>query len=111
MPIDPGTAKQLADAGGWAVAIFETALIAVLVLRGAAKRWYVMGWLYDRTEARADTADLQVERTITAITAMTAAMAAQTTALVAHTTEHAKLVKAMEGLRDELRRGRRDGPA
>ena len=72
MPIDPGTAKQLADAGGWAVAIFETALIAVLVLRGAAKRWYVMGWLYDRTEARADTADLQVERTITAITAMTA---------------------------------------
>lgn len=104
MPFDPATIKQLVDAGGWTVAIAEAIVFGILVLRGAAKRWYVAGWIFDRTEERAEKAETQAERTTEALREMTAVVSAQTTALVAHTTEHAKLVRAMEALRDEHRR-------
>lgn len=47
MPVDPAQAKQLADAGGWAVAIVTWALLAL----GWRRQWFVHGDLYREEKA------------------------------------------------------------
>jgi hypothetical protein len=47
-----------------------------LIIVGAFRRWWVPGWLFDKTEARAEKAENQSERTIEALAANTEAMKA-----------------------------------
>jgi len=114
VPFDPAAIKQLADAGGWTVAIAEAIVIAVLLLRGGAKRWWVFGWLYDRAIERAEKAETQLERTVDALHANTATQVATAQALAvaakAANVDHAKILRAVDALRDDLHRGTPSAP-
>lgn len=50
MSIDPGAIKALVEGGGWAVVVAMILAAGVGVLR----EWWVPGWIYRRSEARAD---------------------------------------------------------
>lgn len=57
--MDPvAIAKSIADLGGWGAFLALVVLIGI----GLMKRWWVMGWMYDRLEARAEKSDIQAER-------------------------------------------------
>lgn len=59
MPLTP---EQIAAAGPWAVlvAILVAGIVALCGL--IVKRLLVPGWMYDRSEARAEKSDTQAER-------------------------------------------------
>jgi hypothetical protein len=50
--------KAIADIGGWAAFLALVALIGV----GGVRRWWVFGWIYDRSEKARETSDTQAER-------------------------------------------------
>jgi len=61
--------KALSDIGGWAAFL----ALAVLILIGGFRRWWVWGWMYDRTESRAERAEVQAERNAASIESQTRA--------------------------------------
>lgn len=61
--------RALADLGGWAAFLVVVVLIAV----GGYRRWWVWGWMWDRTEADRRTSDTQAERNAESLAAMSKA--------------------------------------
>lgn len=61
--IDPATAKQVADAGGWAAFLILCGLLAVSFHRG----WIVPGWVWKIERARSDKLVEQLERNTDAL--------------------------------------------
>lgn len=58
MQLDPSLAKQLADAGGWAVFLVLCGLLIIAFHRG----WIIPGWLWKIERERADKLVEQLER-------------------------------------------------
>lgn len=56
--------KAISDLGGWAAFL---ALVVVIAMSGARRIW-VWGWIFDRTEKRAETSDTQAERNAESLT-------------------------------------------
>ncbi len=50
--------KALSDLGGWAAFLVLIVVIAV----GGFRRWWVFGWMFDRSEDARKTSDTQAER-------------------------------------------------
>lgn len=50
--------KAISDIGGWAAFLGLVALIGI----GGFRRWWVWGWMWDRSETRAATSATQAER-------------------------------------------------
>lgn len=50
--------KAISDIGGWAAFLGLIVLIAIAGMR----RWWVFGWMYDRSEAAREASDNQAER-------------------------------------------------
>jgi hypothetical protein len=50
--------KAIADIGGWAAFL---ALVALIAITGARRGW-VWGWMYDRSEKAREISDTQAER-------------------------------------------------
>lgn len=50
--------KSIADLGGWAAFL----ALATLILVGGYRQWWVFGWVWKRSEERADKSDTQAAR-------------------------------------------------
>lgn len=61
--VDPATAKQLADAGGWAAFLVVCGLLALAFHRG----WIIPGWIYREKVALVDRLTVQLERNTDAV--------------------------------------------
>lgn len=67
MPVDP---QVIDEAGPWVT--LAAVLIGIIVTAATAfvKGWIIPGWLYQRSEARAEKATIQAERTAEAMEAI-----------------------------------------
>lgn len=67
MPVDPET---ISAAGPWVTVV--AVLIAIIVTAATAfvRGWIIPGWLYERSEKRAEKANTQAERNAEALEAM-----------------------------------------
>ena len=94
--------QTLLDAGGWAAFLSLVIVMAV----GGYRRWWVWGWLWQRSEDRADKSDTQAERNAEALEKLGAASAEQAKAFSVMARSYDRMELRLEALeRRRVNRG------